>query len=428
MNRILTLSDISEFIVDCEHKTAPIVEYGIPSVRTTDLKNGRIVLESCNRVSVETYKEWTSRLEPQPDDIILSREAPVGEVGIVPPNAKLCLGQRTVLIRLKKDQIVPRFLLYLFLTDEMRHELISRSEGSVVPHLNMSDIRSFPLPDLPPLPTQHAIAHILGTLDDKIELNRRINETLEAMARAIFKSWFVDFDPVRAKAEGRKPGGMDAETAALFPSEFEMIDGREVPKGWRVDELGEIAENIRRPINPDQVEPETPYIGLEHMPQHSIALPSWGAVSSVESGKFVFKKNEFLFGKLRPYFHKVGIAPIDGLCSTDILVIGPKLEYWASYVICCISSDDFVKFTNLGSDGTRMPRTNWSFMKKFPIIIAPEHITAKFNSIMHPLFENINSHIHQSRTLAQIRDMSLPKLISGELQVPYIEREVEKSL
>ncbi len=192
-----------------------------------------------------------------------------------------------------------------------------------VPHTNLRTLRETPV-TLPPLPEQRAIAHILGTLDDKIELNRRMNQTLEEMARALFKSWFVDFDPVHAKARGEQPPGLDPAIAELFPSGFVETELGLVPEGWRVETLGEIAENIRRSLKPEGVDPSTPYIGLQHMPQRSITLDSWGEAAEVSSGKSGFMEGEFLFGKLRPYFHKVGIAPLNGVCSTDILVVRPK--------------------------------------------------------------------------------------------------------
>ena len=239
INGLVKLRNISKAIVDCEHKTAPTEALGIPSIRTTDIKNGYIDLQNANKISKETYREWTKRMEPCPGDLILSREAPVGEVGIVPKGTKVCLGQRTVLIRPDCEKVVPRYLLYLLLTREMKYEMTSRAEGSIVPHLNMSDIRDLEIPVLPPLDKQRQIAHILGTLDEKIELNRQMNETLEAIARTIFKSWFVDFDPVRAKMEGRMPVGMDAATATLFPSAFQDSPLGKIPEGWEVATVGE---------------------------------------------------------------------------------------------------------------------------------------------------------------------------------------------
>ena len=172
---------------------------------------------------------------------------------------------------------------------------------------------------------QRVIAHILGTLDDKIELNRRMNATLEAMARALFKSWFVDFDPVRAKVEGRDTG-LPREIADLFPDGFEESAVGEVPRGWRVGTLGDVADHPRRTVQPGKIDATTPYIALEHMPRRCIALSDWGEADGLESNKFEFKKGEILFGKLRPYFHKVGIAPVDGVCSTDIVVVTPRAD------------------------------------------------------------------------------------------------------
>ena len=413
MNNILTLSDISEFIVDCEHKTAPLVEHGIPSVRTTDLKNGRIILESCNRVSEDTYKEWTNRLEPQPGDIILSREAPVGEIGIVPTNTKICLGQRTVLIRLKKDQIVPRFLLYLFLTDEIRHELISKSEGSVVPHINMSDIRSFTLPDLPPLPTQHAIARILGSLDDKIDLNRQMNETLEAMARAIFQSWFVDFDPVWAKAEGRDTG-LPAEVATLFPDGFEEVEGREVPKGWGVKPLSE-SFNVTMGQSP----PGTTY--------------------NEDGEGMPFFQGRADFGFRYPSVRVYCTAPtrFAEIGDTLVSVRAPVGDINLTQERCCIGrgvaavrhktgSRSFTYYQMLSfkevfeqfeAEGTVFGSIAKSDFNSIECITPPDEIVKKFEEMVFPIDQMIENNEQQSSTLARIRDALLPKLMSGELKV-----------
>ena len=411
------LRDISETIVDCEHKTAPIEALGIPSIRTTDIKNGYIDLQNANKVSKETYREWTKRMEPRPGDLILSREAPVGEVGIIPEGVKVCLGQRTVLIRADPEKVVPHYLLYLLLTREMKHEMTCRAEGSVVPHLNMSDIRALNIPTLPPLDEQRGTAHILGTLDQKIELNRQMNETLEATARAIFKSWFVNFDPVKAKVEGRKPACMDTETAALFPSAFQDSPLGEIPQGWKVGTLGEVSENVRRSVKASEIDSNECYIGLEHMPRRNIALFQWQTAAEIISNKSRFKKGEILFGKLRPYFHKVGVAPINGICSTDILVIRPIDSEWFGVVLGLVSSDNFIAYTDACSDGTRMPRTNWNDMSRYEIVLPKVEIAQKYTEFIQPIIKGIIENIHQSHTLNQIRDTLLPKLLSGEIHV-----------
>jgi type I restriction enzyme S subunit len=269
----------------------------------------------------------------------------------------------------------------------------------------------------PPLPEQRAIAHILGTLDDKIELNRRMNETLEAMARALFKSWFVNFDPVRAKMEGRETG-LPKEIEDLFPDSFEDSELGEIPRGWRIGELGDVAAQKRRNIHPTKIEAETPYIGLEHIPRKSIALSEWAFSESIESNKFEFNKGDILFGKLRSYFHKVGVAPVNGVCSTDILVISPIKNEWFGFVLSHVSSDSFVKYTDLGASGTRMPRTNWDQMKKYPLVLPSINVSEIFNSKNYSLVGKLMENVHESKTLESLRGTLLPKLLSGEIKVP----------
>jgi type I restriction enzyme S subunit len=280
---------------------------------------------------------------------------------------------------------------------------------------------------IPPLAEQRAIAHILGTLDDKIELNRRINETLEGIARAIFKSWFVDFDPVRAKAEGRNPG-LPKPIADLFPDSFEDSELGEIPKGWRVGALGDLAIHPRRGVQPKQIELSTPYIALEHMPKRCIALANWGVADGLESNKFAFKKGEILFGKLRPYFHKVGVAPLDGVCSTDIVVVTPRTKKWFGFVLGHVSSTAFVEYTNAGSTGTKMPRTSWDEMARYAVVMPPETGAEAFTEQIRPAVDSITASIYTSRTLAALRDAMLPKLISGEIRVKDAERFADHRL
>ncbi len=273
---------------------------------------------------------------------------------------------------------------------------------------------------------QRAIAHTLGTLDDKIELNRRMNETLEATARAIFKSWFVDFDPVRAKMRGEQPAGLAPPIAALFPDALVETELGEAPVGWEDGVLGDVAEHPRRTVQPNKINSSTPYIALEHMPRNCIALSNWGHAEGLGSNKFEFKKGEILFGKLRPYFHKVGIAPLDGVCSTDIVVVTPKQAEWFGYVLSHVSSDAFIEYTNAGSTGTKMPRTSWDDMARYAVVLPPTSLAGVYSEMTQPVFNQIIALIHESRTVAALRDTLLPRLISGELRVAEAERIVER--
>jgi len=312
-----------------------------------------------------------------------------------------------------------RFLMYALSAADISGYLT----GSTMPKLTQGNMNRIQLL-MPPLPEQQAIASILGTLDDKIELNRKMNRTLEAMAQAIFKSWFVEFDPVRAKAEGRNPG-LPKEIADLFPCAFKNSELGEIPKGWEMGTLGEVAEHSCRGVQPDQIEPDTPHIALEHMPRRCIALSDWGTAEGLESNKFRFKTGEILFGKLRPYFHKVGVAPVDGVCSTDIVVVAPRSSHWFGFVLAHISSVPFVEYTNASSTGTKMPRTSWSDMARYQVVIPPKPLAEAFANQIRPIIDRIISSIHESRTLAALRDTLLPMLISGELRVKDAERFLE---
>jgi len=201
------------------------------------------------------------------------------------------------------------------------------------------------------------------------------------------------------------------------------------PKGRRGGRWGVSVMSQIIPVaasNPNRLDPDTPYIALEHMPKRCIALFEWGISNGLESTKFQFRKGEILFGKLRPYFHKVGVAPIDGVCSTDIVVVSPKEAVWFAFVLEVVSSDEFVEYTNAGSTGTKMPRTSWTDMSRYELIRPPRPIAALFTDLIRPSVERIITSIHESRTLAALHDALLPKLISGEIRVKDAEKFLQE--
>jgi len=161
------------------------------------------------------------------------------------------------------------------------------------------------------------------------------------------------------------------------------------------------------------------------MPRRSIALSEWEGAGKVTSNKSVFKKGEFLFGKLRPYFHKVGFAPLDGICSTDIVVVAPRAPKWGALTLACLSSDQFVDYTHQTSTGTKMPRTSWKTMGQYKVCLPSEQMARAFQSVVQPLLDRIGANIHEARTLAQNRDLLLPKLMSGEIRLREAEKAIE---
>lgn len=421
----LTLRQAGVSLIDCDHRTPPAAATGYPYIAIPQLKQGRLELSEVRCISREHFVEWTRKASPRVNDVILSRRCNPGETAYVPKGFEGALGQNLVLLRADRTRLHPPFLRWL-VRSPLWWEQIGKflNVGAVFDSLRCADVPNFELP-VPPLCEQEGIAHILGALDDKIELNRRMNATLEATARGLFQSWFVDFDPVRAKLDRRAPAMLDPATAALFPAEFQRSPLGPIPRGWVAGCVDDVATNVRRGIQPTEIAPGTPYIALEHMPRRCIALGDWEDSASVSSGKFSFQKGEILFGKLRPYFHKVGVAPLDGICSTDILVLSPKTREWFGFLLGHVSSDSLISFTDVASTGTKMPRTSWEYVRSFGIALPPKSLAAAFTLAVKPMIDRVIANIYESRKLAAVRDALLPKLLSGELRVERLAETVE---
>lgn len=314
------------------------------------------------------------------------------------------------------ESAFPRDLIYWTLrSPQFRSYCRDHATGTTNLGLAREDFLAFRLPAA----SRGALwlVEMLESIESRIDNLSETNATLEAIAQALFKSWFVDFDPVRAKAEGREPEGMDAATAALFPSEFEDSGIGPIPRGWSVGGLGSISKNVREPAKPECLDPNTPYIGLEHIPKKSIALTTQGTVKGLASGKFWYRANDVLFGKLRPYFHKVGVAMGEGVCSTDILVVRPVSPEWFGYTMMQFSSDAIISYATQVSNGAKMPRTNWADLGKFRVALPPENTAEAFDDVVRTLISRIHTNILTADTLGRVRDSLVPRLISGRLRL-----------
>lgn len=268
-------------------------------------------------------------------------------------------------------------------------ELVSKKTGSGQQNLNGKIIKEIEI-DLPSLPEQKAIASVLSSLDDKIDLLHRQNKTLEAMAETLFRQWFIE----------------------------------EAKEDWEDGVLGDIASNVRVNATIESIESDEIYIGLEHIERRNVALSQHGFGSDVASNKSRFKKHDILFGKLRPYFHKVCITPFDGICSTDILVLRAKETVWTAFTLFAFFQDSVVEYANLASGGTRMPRADWGSLSQYPIAIPPIGLVHQFNELVLPSIEKTHTNLEQIQTLENLRDTLLPKLMSGEVRVQYQTEEV----
>lgn len=366
-------------------------------VPTSAIGRRRIDGSDVPRISSAKAAEL-SRHRLKAGDILFARRGvqAAGLSALVAPEQEgwLC-GTGAIRLRVPGRLVDHSFLSFALSTEATYEWIRQHAIGATMPNLNESVVRGIPI-RLPPLDEQRRIAAVLGSIDDKIELNRQKNRTLERMAQVLFRSWFVKFD------------GCD---------EFKDASIGQIPAGWRVMGIEHVAEIVRDIVDPAELAPDTPYVGLEHMPRRSAALEIWGRASDAESAKSRFSKGDILFGKLRPYFHKVVPASMDGVSSTDILVVRPRHPDWQWFAFGHLFSDAMVAHASAAADGTKMPRANWKDLCRHMIAIPPRSRAAAYNAIVGPIYDKITLSVQQSRTLVALRDLLLPQLISGQLRV-----------
>lgn len=419
---IVAAEDFCLSVRDGTHNSPKRSDFGQKLVTSRHIIGGRIDLESAYLISDADYLEINRRSKVDRWDVLISMIGTVGEPCLVSEDPKFAI--KNIGLFKSKDATCGKWLYYYLLAPGTQDIIRQRTSGTTQAYVALATLRSLPISAPKSTVEMAAIVDCLSTLDDKIELNRRMCETLESMARALFRDWFVDFGPTRAKMAGAAPY-LAADLWSLFP---DRLDDEGKPEGWENGNLGRIAQSKNRGVSPADVHHDTPYIGLEHMPRGSIALNEWEGAGKVTSNKSSFEAGDFLFGKLRPYFHKVGIAPVAGICSTDIVVVGPRTPSWHAFVIACISDEDFVAYTDKTATGTKMPRTSWPVMAKYKLMIPPDALAHCFNSIVAPKLEKIRVNMEESRTLAETRDLLLPRLMSGELRVAGAERVLDEVL
>jgi type I restriction enzyme S subunit len=321
------------------------------------------------------------------------------------------------------------FLYWVMRHKDYRNFVVSTATGSTVRHTSPSRILAYSFL-LPPPSQQQAIAHILGTLDDKIELNRKTNETLEAMAKALFKAWFVDFDPVRAKAEGR-PTGLPAEISDLFPDSFEDSELGEIPSGWSVCHIDQIL-NLQK----DSFDPASaPEEAFDHY-----SIPAFDAGkypvkepgSSIKSQKFLVGDGDLLVSKLNPSTPRVWIPSPSSkrraICSTEFLVCRVSRDFGRAYAYCLASSDAMVEaMTGLaGGTSNSHQRIRPGDFLSLLCCIGTKPVQSAFSGVVEALLSMSLALRSESRSLSATRDTLLPKLISGELRIPDAEKMLEE--
>jgi type I restriction enzyme S subunit len=425
------LDSVCEGVFDCPHSTPLLTQEGPLIARSQDMRSGVFRTDEAGHVSEDTFRERIVRAEPKYGDLLYSREGTYfGIAAEVPRGNRVCLGQRMVLLRPNSNKVDFRFLRYWLSAPVMTSYVHGFRDGTVAERLNLPTIRALPVL-LPSLTEQHAIAHILGTLDDKIELNRRMNETLEAMARAIFKSWFVDFDPVRAKAEDRDPA-LPKHIADLFPDSLEDSELGEIPAGWEVGTIGGFASLSRNGINPGDFPDET----FEHFSIPAFdegQTPKCELGDTIKSNKYLIPPDAVLLSKLNPRIPRLWLPVIRdnprAVCSTEFLVVSPRVEASREYIYGFLSSEAFTDvFETLvtGTSGSHQ-RVKPEGLLSMNVVIPSKSVIQHFSEVVQPLLARADRAREQSETLAAVRDTLLPKLISGALRVKDTARLIGKA-
>ncbi|MEI7894159.1 MAG: restriction endonuclease subunit S [Myxococcales bacterium] len=376
-------------IVDNRGRSCPTAETGIPLIATNCIRNDLLypAFDNIRFVSEETYHTWF-RGHPLPGDFIFVCKGSPGRVCLAPDPVGFCIAQDMVAVRADPKKVYPKFLFASLRSAGVQEQISNMHVGTLKPHLKKGDFDKL-LFDIPDEATQRRVGDIYFELSMKIDLNRRMNETLEELARALFKSWFVDFDPVKAKAEGRQPVGMDAETAALFPSRFVESKLGRIPEGW--------------------------------------TATNWGGISTLEYGKRLIAGTSGstpVFGTSG----QLGWAEVEPLCSEPGIVVGRKGAYrgihFSDSPFFVIDTAFYVKRRdrlsyrwayyalrqhNINSidGGSAIPSTSRAAFYALRVVQAPESIQMRFTEVLKPAWARQVANQKEASTLAQLRDLLL---------------------
>lgn len=372
---------------------------GIPFYRQKEIidKKNKVELSDVLYISQETYDEIKSKFgAPQKGDLLITAVGvTLGIPYVVGDEVFYFKDGNLIWLREFDDSADSTYIYYWIASDLGKKAMWSRTIGSAQPALTIDTIKQFEIP-FPPIKTQRRIASVLSAYDDLIENNQKQIKLLEEAAQRLYKEWFVDL---------RFPGYENTK----------IVDG--VPEGWEKTRVEAICTLSKTVLKPENIQADLAYIGLEHMPRKSICLSEWGTSSDVSSNKFRYSENDIIFGKIRPYFHKVGFSLNNGVASTDTIIMKANNEMW-SLLLMTVSSVNFVDFTyKTCKEGSKMPRADWNEMKQYAVLIPNDHLLKVFNDYIWNTTRRIKALALENHSLAEARDRLLPKLMSGEIEV-----------
>ena len=405
-------------------------EHGISFVKVESLaEDGRILPDKLAHIDDAT-DALLSRSRLEQDDILFTIAGTIGRAALVPGwLLPANTNQAIAIVRPKRGVIHPRFLFYVLRDRSRVKHAQTRVVQSVQANFSLGELSSLEIP-LPPLAEQKAIAAVLGALDDKIELNRRMNATLEAIAQALFQSWFVDFDPVRAKLDGRQPFGLDPGIAALFPGTFQDSDLGHVPTGWKATTLGACI-GFRSGFSfksQDWQESGVPVVKIGSVKPGIIDLSQVSYVSeeiAQQAARYRLSTGDMLIG-MTGYVGEVGLVPPSNnppllnqrVGKFVISKVGTEsLAFW----YCTTRQPEFRAFVEARSHGTAQANVSGEAIMEFPLVAPVPEVLDAFNRKCQPMLDRILSNHSESRILATLRDTLLPKLLSGETSVKDLQ-------
>ena len=378
-------------------KASDYAPEGTPLINVRNIGYGELRFEKLEFVPDQVVSRLSKHLL-EPHDIVFGRKGAVDRHLLVKESeAGWMQGSDCIRLRIMTNEIDPVFLSFALRLPSHKQWMITQcSNKATMASLNQ-DIIGRICVKLPDTLMQARIASILSAYDNLIENNRRRIALLEQAARLLYREWFVLL---------RFPGH----------KRVRVVDG--VPEGWVRKILGDLCREVRELVKPDAVEFDTPYIGLEDIPRRSISLNEWGRADQVTSSKHIFREGDILFGKIRPYFHKVGVTLIDGITSSDAIVIRPRDPTLHSLILMTVSSDPFVAVTaQTMREGSKMPRADWKQMQAYPIIFPPYDILSSFESIIRSIVDQLKTLVFTNRKLSGARDLLLPRLMNGEIEI-----------
>ena len=423
---IATVQDLSEKVAmgpfGSSIKVSTFVPNGVPIISGQHLHGIRVDDAPGFNFITHEHAKRLANANVRRGDVIFTHAGNIGQVAYVPKCSRFdryVISQRQFYMRCDSSKAIPEFVALYFTSAEGQHQLLANASQVGVPSIAqpVTYLRTLEIP-LPPLTEQRAIAHVLGTLDDKIELNRRMNATLEAMARALFRSWFVDFDPVRAKMEGRDTG-LPKEIADLFPDRLVDSELGEMPEGWMAGTLGDIVS-----LNPESWGAGDPPKSVAYV---DLTNTKWGCIERVEAypweqapsrARRVLRKGDTIVATVRPGNGSFALIDDDGLTgSTGFAVLRPRRGHDRELVWCAATSSDSIDRLAHLADGGAYPAVRPDAVLATPVVLADCGTRTAFASSAGALLNRIETNKRAFRLLASLRDALLPKLVSGELRV-----------